>query len=173
MASYNKVILMGNLTRDPQLSYLPSQMPVVELGLAVNRRWKDKDGQQKEDVCFVDCKAFGKRAEVLNQYMRKGRPILIDGRLDFSTWEGKDGQKRSKLRVVIENFTFLGGGAGGAGGGAGGGDGYRSQPAGGGGQGYSAPPQAAPQQVSSGDEDAGEPAPPDMGGSQGGDNIPF
>jgi len=155
MANFNKVILMGNLTRDPQLSYLPSQTPVVELGLAVNRQWKGQDGQKREETCFVDCKAFGRQAEVLNQYMSKGRPILIEGRLNFSSWEGKDGQKRSKLRVVIESFQFLGGGSGGGGGGGG----YRSQ--------------AAPSQSQAGPEDAGETAPPDMGGSQGGDSIPF
>ena len=171
MANFNKVILMGNLTRDPQLSYLPSQTPVVEIGLAVNRTWKGQEGQKNEDTCFVDCKAFGKQAEVLNQYMTKGRPILIEGRLDFSSWEGKDGQKRSKLRVVIENFQFIGSASSGGGGGGGGGGGYRSQPAAGGGQDKFG--QAAPQQSSSDHEDAGEPAPPDMGGSQGGDNIPF
>ena len=109
MANYNKVILVGNLTRDPQLSYLPSQTPVVEIGLAVNRKWKGQDGQQKEETCFVDCRCYGKQAEILNQYMSKGRPILVDGRLNFSSWETKDGQKRSKLRVVVENFQFLGG----------------------------------------------------------------
>ncbi len=108
MANYNKVILVGNLTRDPQMSYLPSQTPVVEIGLAVNRRWRGQDGQQREETCFVDCRAYGKQAETLNQYMRKGQPILIEGRLQLDTWEGKDGQKRSKHRVVIERFQFLG-----------------------------------------------------------------
>ena len=115
MANYNRVILMGNLTRDPQLSYLPSQTPVVELGLAVNRKWKGQDGQQREETCFVDCKAFGKQAEVMNQYLSKGRPVLIEGRLQFSAWEDKEGNKRSKLRVVVENFQFIGGGQGGGG----------------------------------------------------------
>ena len=114
MANYNKVILMGNLTRDPQLSYLPSQTPVVEFGLAINRKWKSQDGEQREETCFVDCKAFGRQAETLNQYMRKGRPILVDGRLQLSQWEDQSGNKRSKLRVVVENFQFLGGGGGGA-----------------------------------------------------------
>ena len=108
MANYNKVILVGNLTRDPQMSYLPSQTPVVEIGLAVNRRWRGQDGQQREETCFVDCRAYGKQAETLNQYMRKGQPILIEGRLQLDTWEGKDGQKRSKHRVIIERFQFLG-----------------------------------------------------------------
>lgn len=108
MASFNKVILMGNLTRDPQLSYLPSQTPVVEFGLAVNRRWRGGDGQQKEEVCFIDCRAFGKPAETINQYLAKGRAILIEGRLQFDSWEGKDGVKRSRHRVVVEEFRFLG-----------------------------------------------------------------
>ena len=112
MANYNKVILVGNLTRDPQLSYLPSQTPVVEMGLAVNRRWRGQNGEQREDTCFIDCRAYGKQAETINQYMRKGNPILIEGRLQFDMWEGKDGQKRSKHRVVIESFQFLGGQAG-------------------------------------------------------------
>ena len=114
MASFNKVILMGNLTRDPQLSYLPSQTAVVEFGLAVNRKWKGQDGQQREDTCFVDCRAYGRQAETLNQYMSKGRPLLVEGRLQFDSWESKDGQKRSKHRVVVESFQFLGGGGGGA-----------------------------------------------------------
>ncbi|MCK4601082.1 MAG: single-stranded DNA-binding protein, partial [Phycisphaerae bacterium] len=112
MANYNKVILMGNLTRDPQLSYLPSQTPVVEIGLAVNRKWKGQDGQKREEACFVDCRAYGKQAEVMNQYLSKGRPILIEGRLQLSSWEDKEGNKRSKLRVVVERFQFLGGGQG-------------------------------------------------------------
>ena len=108
MANYNKVILMGNLTRDPQLSYLPSQTPVCEFGIAVNRRWRGQDGQQREDTCFVDCRLFGKQAETFNQYMSKGRPVLIEGRLELDTWEGQDGQKRSKHRVNVQNFQFVG-----------------------------------------------------------------
>ena len=109
MASFNKVILMGNLTRDPQLSYLPSQTPVVEIGLAVNHRYKGQDGQTHDKVCFVDCRMFGKRAEILNQYMRKGQPLMVEGRLELDQWEAQDGSKRSKHRVFIENFTFVGG----------------------------------------------------------------
>jgi single-strand DNA-binding protein len=111
MANLNKVMLMGNMTRDPQLSYLPSQTPVVEFGLAVSRRYKKQDGSQGEEVCFVDCQMFGKRAEVVNQYFKKGEPIFVEGRLKFDSWE-KDGQKRSKLRVFVENFEFLGKGSG-------------------------------------------------------------
>lgn len=122
MANYNKVILMGNLTRDPQLSYLPSQTPVVEFGLAINRKWKSQDGEQREETCFVDCKAFGRQAETLNQYMRKGRPIMIEGRLQLSQWEDQSGTKRSKLRVVVETFQFLGAGGGGGARAASGGD---------------------------------------------------
>jgi single-strand DNA-binding protein len=119
MANFNKVILLGNLTRDPQLSYLPSQTPVVDFGLATNRRWTSQDGQQREEACFVDCRAFGKPAETINKYCKKGRPLLIEGRLTFDSWTGKDGEKRSKLRVTIETFQFVsstpgqGGGAGG------------------------------------------------------------
>ena len=115
MASYNKIILIGNLTRDPQLSYLPSQTPVVEIGLATNRKWKAQDGSMRDETCFVDCRAFGRQAETLNQYMKKGSPIMIEGRLTFDMWTAQDGSKRSKHRVTIENFQFLGGQAAGAG----------------------------------------------------------
>jgi single-strand DNA-binding protein len=108
MANYNRVILMGNLTRDPQLKYLPNNTAVCEFGLAINRRWRDKDGNQKEDTCFVDISAFARTAETINQYMTKGKPILVEGRLKFDSWTGQDGQKRSKLSVVAENFQFVG-----------------------------------------------------------------
>ena len=107
MPSYNKVILIGNLTRDPQLSYLPNQTPVCEIGLAVNQKWKDNEGNQREDVCFVDCCAFGKQAETINQYLSKGSPVMVEGKLQFDQWE-KDGQKRSKHRVKILSCQFLG-----------------------------------------------------------------
>jgi single-strand DNA-binding protein len=129
MASYNKIILMGNLTRDPQMSYLPSNTAVVEIGLAVNHKYKDQAGNQQEKVCFVDCRAFGRRAEVLNQYMRKGNPLLVEGRLELDQWQDKEGKNRSKHRVFIETFSFVGapqGGGGGAGAGGGGG-GYAPQ----------------------------------------------
>ena len=108
MASFNKVILLGNLTRDPQTTFLPSQTPVVEFGLATNRRWRGQDGQQREEVCFIDCRAYGKNAEVIQQYCLKGRPLLVEGHLVFDQWEGKDGQKRSKHRVMVENFQLMG-----------------------------------------------------------------
>ena len=115
MSSFNKVIMLGNLTRDPQLSYLPSQTPVVEFGLASNRRWKSNDGTQREEVCFVDCRAYGRMAENINKYCKKGRPLLIEGRLTFDQWEAQDGSKRSKHRVTVESFTFVDGGGGGEG----------------------------------------------------------
>ena len=107
MASFNKVILLGNLTRDPQLSYTPSQTAVVEFGLATNRKWTAQDGQQREETCFVDCRAFGRSAENINKYCQKGRPLLVEGRLTFDSWQGQDGTKRSKLRVTVESFQFV------------------------------------------------------------------
>ncbi|MAE31014.1 MAG: single-stranded DNA-binding protein [Verrucomicrobiales bacterium] len=118
MASFNKVILMGNLTRDPELRYTPSGTAIAKMGLAVNRVWRDAEGQQKEEVTFVDVDAFGKQAETIGQYMQKGRPILVEGRLKLDQWEDKNtGQNRSRLGVVLERFTFVGGGGGQAGGG--------------------------------------------------------
>ena len=105
--NYNKVILAGNLTRDPQLSYTASQTAVADFGLAVNRKWKGKDGADSEETCFVDCRAFGRTAEVINQYLKKGSGALVEGRLHFSAWE-KDGQKHSKLRVTVESMQFVG-----------------------------------------------------------------
>jgi len=112
MANFNKVLLMGNLTRDPQLSYTPNQTAVVDFGLAVNRRWKGQDGEKKEETCFVDCRAFGRTAENINKYLTKGRPLFVEGRLTFNSWTAQDGTKRSKHRVTVENFQFLGGPAG-------------------------------------------------------------
>lgn len=110
MASFNKIILMGNLTRDPQIRYLPSQMAVVDFGLAVNHKFKTKDGEEREDVLFIDCNAFGRQAEVINQYCTKGKPLLVEGRLKLDSWEDKQGGgKRSKHTVVIDNFQLLGG----------------------------------------------------------------
>jgi single-strand DNA-binding protein len=117
VSSYNRVILVGNLTRDPELKYLPSNMAVCEIGLAVNHRWRDREGNQREDVCFVDVSIFGRAGETVNQYMSKGRPILIEGRLKYDTWTAQDGTKRSKHSVVADNFTFLGSREGAAGGG--------------------------------------------------------
>ena len=127
MANYNKVILVGNLTREPQLSYLPSQTPVVEFGMAINRVFRKQDGSEGKETCFVDCQMFGKRAEVVNKYFKKGDPIFIEGRLKYDQWQTQDGSKRSKLRVFVENFEFMGGGGGGNRGGNAGGYG-NSQP---------------------------------------------
>jgi single-strand DNA-binding protein len=112
MASFNKVILMGNLTRDPELRYTPKGTAVAKLGLAVNRSWRNAEGQQQDETTFVDVDAFGKQAETLGQYMQKGRPILIEGRLKLDQWEDKNtGQNRSKLGVILEKFSFVGGGS--------------------------------------------------------------
>lgn len=115
----NKVMLMGNLTRDVEVRHTGSNTAVGNFGLAVNRKYKTKDGDQKEEVTFVDCEAWGRTAEVMGQYLAKGRPVLIEGRLKLDEWEDKkDGSKRSKLRVVVENFQFVDSGSGGGGGGA-------------------------------------------------------
>jgi len=114
MASFNRVIILGNLTRDPQMKYLPSNTAIAEFGLAMNRKWRTQAGEDREEVCFVDCAAFGKQAEIINQYCRKGKQLHIEGRLKLDTWEDKQGGgKRSKLSVIVENFTLLGGGEGG------------------------------------------------------------
>ena len=113
MASFNKVILMGNLTRDPELRYTPSGTAIAGFGIATNRRWKDQDGNQKEEVTYIDITAFGKQAEVIGQYFQKGKGIHIEGRLKFDQWDDKNtGQKRSKLGVVLDRFEFIGSGQG-------------------------------------------------------------
>jgi single-strand DNA-binding protein len=109
MASFNKVILMGNLTRDPELRVTANGNSICKLGLATSRVYSTKDGERREETTFVDIDAFGKQAEVISKYMRKGRPIMVEGRLKLDQWESGDGQKRSKLSVVLENFQFLGG----------------------------------------------------------------
>jgi single-strand DNA-binding protein len=171
MASLNKVFLMGNLTRDPQYSVTPNQTPVVEFGLAINRRWSGQDGQQHDDVCYVDCQMFGRRADVINKYLRKGSPIFVEGRLNYSSWTAQDGSKRSRLRVVAENFEFIGGGQSGQGGQ--GGQNYGSPPQGGYGGGY---PEA--QGGHPGSQGFSQPAPmdqPDLPPAYGelDDDIPF
>ena len=101
---------MGNLTRDPELKYLPSGTAVARLGLAVNHSYTDRQtGEKKEEVCFVDLDAFGRTAEVMNEYLQKGRTVLIEGRLRYRTWETDDGQKRGKHDVFVERFQFVGG----------------------------------------------------------------
>ncbi|UCE58589.1 MAG: single-stranded DNA-binding protein [Phycisphaerales bacterium] len=113
MSSYNRIVLMGNLTRDPQLSYTPNNTAVCKFGIATNRKWKDRDGNMREDVCFVDCTVFGRGGETFNQYMSKGRSVLIEGRLEFSQWTTPEGDKRSRHGVLVDSFTFVGGGRGG------------------------------------------------------------
>jgi len=160
MASYNKVLLLGNLTRDPELRYTPNQTPVVEFGLATNRRWTGQDGQQREETCFVDCPMFGKRAEALNKYLRKGNPVFVEGRLTYDTWQAQDGTRRSKLRVTIEDFQFVGGGQRAGGGGGGGGAGGGGAAAGGG---YRGPADSGPPAEDRPDDAYAPPA----------DDIPF
>jgi single-strand DNA-binding protein len=108
MASFNKVILAGNLTRDPELRYTPKGTAVCRFTLAVSRTWTGEDGQKKEEVSFIDIDAWGRQGEVVAQYMKKGRPFLVEGRLKQDTWEDKNTkQKQSKLKVVLESFSFI------------------------------------------------------------------
>ena len=111
-SSYNRVILIGNLTRDIELRTAGSSQ-VGNIGLAVNRRYKTQDGEQREETTFIDCEAWGRTAEVMAQYLTKGRPVLIEGRLKLDEWEDQEGNRRSKLRVVVENFGFVDSGQGG------------------------------------------------------------
>lgn len=120
MASYNRVVLMGNLTRDPELRYIPSGTAVAEIGLAVNDRRKNANGEWVDETTFVDVTLWGRTAEIASEYLTKGSPILIEGRLKLDSWEGQDGQKRSKLRVVGERMQMLGRGPEGGGGSGGG-----------------------------------------------------
>lgn len=110
MSSFNKVILMGNLTRDPEVRYTPKGTSVAELGLAVNRTWKNDAGQKQEEVTFVDVTLWGRTAEIAGEYLRKGRPVFIEGRLSLDSWDDKQsGQKRTKLKVVGEALQLIGG----------------------------------------------------------------
>ena len=146
MASYNKILLLGNLTRDPQLSYTPNQTAVVDFGIATNRKWTGPDGSQREETCFIDCRAFGRMAENINKFMRKGRLLFVEGRLTFDQWTAQDGTKRSKHRVTVDNVQFMPGAGGPAQG----------------------PDQSYP-------VDEGEPSPPPPARGPGGpaDDIPF
>ena len=108
MASLNKVFLIGNLTRDPELRYTPSGVAVTNLGLAVNRRFRDKSGEIKEDVCFLTVTVWDKQAEACSQYLRKGSPIFVEGVLQSRSWETQEGQKRSTIDVRAERVQFLG-----------------------------------------------------------------
>jgi single-strand DNA-binding protein len=123
MASFNKVILLGNLTRDPEVRYTPKGTAVTELGMAVNRVYTAENGEKREETTFVDVTLWGRTAEIAGEYLKKGRPVFIEGRLQLDTWDDKQsGQKRSKLKVVGEGLQLLGGRPGGGGGGGGGGD---------------------------------------------------
>ncbi len=121
MANFNKVILLGNLTRDVELRHTQSGQALAKFGMAVNRKYS-VNGEQKETTCFVDLTAWGKQAELLNQYVKKGSQLFVEGRLEYSTWEAEGGGKRSKLEVVVENFQFVGSARGGSGAGGGGGE---------------------------------------------------
>lgn len=107
MPNLNRVMLMGNLTRDPELRYLPSNVAVVSFGLAINRHWRNQQGEPQEETTFVDCEAFSRSAEVINQYLKKGRPIFVEGRLKLDQWQDKDGNNRSKMKVIVETFQFV------------------------------------------------------------------
>ncbi len=136
MPNLNKVMLMGNLTRDPEIKYTPKGTAIAAFGLAVNRNYTTESGEKREEVTFVDCEAYARLAEIIGEYCKKGRPIYVDGRLKLDQWDDKQtGQKRSKMKVVVENMQLLGSRDGG-GGGAGGGEGsYSDEPR------SSAPPQ--------------------------------
>src|SRR6266702_1484350 len=129
MANFNKVILAGNLTRDPELRYTPKGTAIAKITVAINRSWKTETGETREEVTFVDVDAFARQAEVIGQYFKKGRPILMEGRLRYETWEDKQtSQKRSKLGVVLDNFQFIDSGSGRSEGSAAS-DGARARPA--------------------------------------------
>lgn len=115
MANFNKVFLMGNLTRDIEMRYTSGNQGVANFGLAVNRRYRTKEGENREETTFVDCEAWGRTAEVMNEYLSKGRPVFVEGRLKLDQWQDKEGNNRKQLRVVVENFQFIdskGGGGG-------------------------------------------------------------
>ena len=108
MGSFSKVVLLGNLTRDPSIGTLPSGATVCEFGLAVNRRWKDADGQTRDEVLFMDCAAYGKPGQTMGQYLKKGNPVLVEGHLKLDRWQDDQGKARSKVRTVVERFQFIG-----------------------------------------------------------------
>ncbi|MBL4697711.1 MAG: single-stranded DNA-binding protein, partial [Phycisphaerales bacterium] len=176
MASFNKVMLMGNLTRDVEIRHTAGNTAIANFGLAVSRKFKTQSGEQREEVAFVDCKAWGRTGEIIGQYMSKGSPIFIEGRLEFSQWEDKNGGgKRSKLAVVVENFQFIGSKGGGGNSGGGGGGGYARANAGGGGESSYGGDQSGANQ--SGGNNGGNQGSGNSGGGGGGDfnhdDIPF
>jgi single-strand DNA-binding protein len=107
MASLNKVFLVGNLTRDPEMRFTPGGAAVTEFGMAINRFWKSQDGEQKKDTCFLDVTVWGKQAEMCAEHLKKGRQIFLEGRLVYDEWKGKDGQKRNKIKIVAERVQFM------------------------------------------------------------------
>lgn len=127
MASYNRVILMGNITRDIELRYTPGGLPVTDVGLAVNDRRKSQSGEWIDETTFVDVTFFGRTAEVASEYLSKGSPVFVEGRLKLDTWE-KDGEKKSRLRVICDRMQLIGSGKGGSGGGSSGPSAPRSAP---------------------------------------------
>ena len=169
MPNLNKVMLMGNLTRDPEIKYTPKGTAIAVFTIATNRKYTLETGEKREEVTFVDVESYGKQAEVIGEYVKKGRPIYVEGRLKMDQWDDKaTGQKRSKMKVVVEAFEFLGGREGGPGGGGGGG----GAPSDGGADDYadsqvaSPPPQRrAPSQAPR------PPADPDLDAAP--DDIPF
>lgn len=179
MASFNKVMLMGNLTRDVEIRHTSGNTAVGKFGIAVNRKFKTQSGEQREEVTFVDCEAWGRTAEVMAQYLNRGSPVFIEGRLKLDQWEDKNGGgKRSKHLVVVENFQFINSGQGGgnSGGGGGGGGGYaRSNAGGGGGDSYGGDQSGGNQ--GGGNQGGGNQGGGNGGGGGGGDfnhdDIPF
>ena len=159
MPNLNKVMLMGNLTRDPEIKYTPKGTAIANFGIAINRVFTPEGGEKREEVTFIDLEAWGRTAEVIGEYFKKGRPIFIEGRLKLDQWDDKTtGKKMSKLRVVVDSFEFLGsreGGGGGEGGGAPSGEQRSSAPA------QRRPPAAAPR----------PPADPDLDVQA--DDVPF
>ena len=166
MPSFNRVILMGNLTRDVELRYIQSGTAVADIGLAISEKRKNANGEWIEEVVFVDVTAWGRTAEVMSEYLSKGSPVFIEGRLKFDTWEGQDGQKRSKLKVTCDRMQLIGGrGQGGQGGPEGGAP--RAAGA------KPAPQRSQASQFSQAGppDDAYDPGPAEPSG--GGDDIPF
>lgn len=161
--SFNRVLLMGNLTRDVEMRHTPSNLAIAKFGIACNRRWKTPEGEQRDEAMFVDCEAFGKTAEFMSQFFSKGRPVLIEGRLKLDQWEDKETKaKRSKHVVVVESFHFVDSKPGSSGGGGGGGGDEGSAPM----------PSRAPAGAGAG---RAAPAPQEWGGKgpMGEDDIPF
>ena len=145
MASLNKVLLMGNLTRDPEVRHTPKGTAVGDLAMAINMTYKAQDGTEKEEVCYVDVVVWGRQAETCRDYLTKGAPVFVEGRLQLDQWEGPEGEKKSRMRVRADRVQFLSRSGGGGGGGGGGARGPRSDGAGGGAPSEGgAPKQASP-----------------------------